>query len=98
MSRYIKVLRDNIIHIMGLEEYTVKEMADKCGISKGKLEDILYRKEKGLTLDTLERISNTMQIPISLLIGCDKVVNPNGGKNTAFYIMELKRKAVQRHE
>lgn len=95
MSGYIKILRDNIIYIMGMEEYTIKEMADKCGISKSKLEDILYT-TRGLTLDTLERMSDAMQIPISLLIGCDKVINPKSGNNATFYITELKRKAAQR--
>lgn len=69
MNQYLDFLRDNLLYIMGSEEYTLREMATRCNISVRKLCEILYREDKGIRLDTLDKISSGIGIPIGKLIG-----------------------------
>lgn len=75
MEEYIKTLGENLLDLMGQEKYTLDEMSRKCGISKRKLCQIIYREKKGISLGTLDRISCAIQMPISNLIGCNKLHN-----------------------
>lgn len=68
MEQYMKALRDNLNYIMGMEEYTNAEMAERCGISKRKLEEIIYLEDKGIHFSTLCRISESTGISIAALI------------------------------
>lgn len=68
MEEYMKAIRDKLLYIMGAEEYTNAEMAQKCGISKRKLEEIIYGEKKGIYLETLYRISKNTKISISELL------------------------------
>lgn len=53
---------------MGKDELTNEEMAKKCGISKRKLEEIIYRENKGLRIETLVKISDNLAISLPDLI------------------------------
>lgn len=69
METYMKNLGDYLNNIIGMEEYTIAEMADKCNISKRKLCEIVCREKKGIQFYTLVRISQALGTPISVLIG-----------------------------
>lgn len=53
---------------MGADELTNSQMAKKCGISTRKLEEIIYRENKGLRLETLVKISDNLAISLPDLI------------------------------
>lgn len=70
---YLDKLRDKLLDIMGAADYTMKEMSQKCNISERKLSEIINREPKGLCFSTLVRISDSLCIPISDLIGCENL-------------------------
>lgn len=53
---------------MGADELTNSQMAKKCGISTRKLEEIIYRENKGLRLETFIKISDNLAISLPDLI------------------------------
>lgn len=71
MKRYLLILANNLLYIMGKDELTVSQMAKKCGISKSKLEEIIYRENKGLRIETLVKISDNLAISLPDLITKD---------------------------
>ena len=68
MSRCIDNLKENLLHIMEVKDYTVFEMSVQCDISMRELQKIIGRNCKGIHLSTLERISKSLEMPISDLI------------------------------
>ncbi|MBD5495440.1 MAG: helix-turn-helix domain-containing protein [Lachnospiraceae bacterium] len=68
MKRYLNKLANNLLYIAGTDELTNAEMAKRCGISKSKLEEIIYRRNKGLRLETLVKISDNLAISLPDLI------------------------------
>lgn len=62
-------LKENLLYIMGMKDYTVLEMSIQCDISKRELQKIIGRNCKGIHISTLERISNSLEVPASDLIG-----------------------------
>lgn len=71
MKRYLHKLANNLLYIMGKDELTNAQMAKKCGISKRKLEEIIYRENKGLRIETLVKISDNLAISLPDLITKD---------------------------
>lgn len=63
--KVIAQLSGILLDEMGKEEYTIAEMAKKCGISERKLCDIIYKKDKGLMLETLMDICENAEIKYS---------------------------------
>lgn len=61
-ERVIERLSDILLGEMGKEELTISEMAVKCGISKRKLCNIIYKEKKGLLVETLLTICENMNI------------------------------------
>lgn len=61
-ARIIKKLSEIILYEMGKDELTNAEMAKKCGISKRKLEEIIYLENKGLYVETLMTICENLEI------------------------------------
>lgn len=94
MSKNLDNLRDNLLYIMGAEDYNIQEMSERCGISKRKLCEIINKESKGLNFSTLEKISNSLKIPISDLIG-ENTINKYGyeteKKKVCDYKEEIKR-------
>ncbi|MGN0480364.1 MAG: helix-turn-helix domain-containing protein [Lachnospiraceae bacterium] len=58
-------LSDIINYQMGADELTNAQMAKKCGISKRKMEEILYMENKGLRLDTFVKVCENLKIEYS---------------------------------
>lgn len=61
-ERVIAKLSDILLDEMGKDELTISEMAQKCGISKRKLCNIIYREKKGLLVETLLIICERLEI------------------------------------
>lgn len=61
-ERVIARLSDILLDEMGKEELTISEMAVKCGVSKRKLCNIIYREKKGLMVETLLTICENLNI------------------------------------
>lgn len=55
-EKVINKLSEILLYEMGKDELTNSQMAKKCGISKRKLEEIIYRENKGLRIETLVTI------------------------------------------
>lgn len=58
----VEKLSEIILYEMGKDELTNAEMAQKCGISKRKLEEIIYKEDKGLLLETFMNICDGINI------------------------------------
>lgn len=71
MKRYLRILANNLLYIMGKDEITVSQMAKRCGVSKSKIEEIIYKRNKGLRMETLVKISDNLTIPLPDLITKD---------------------------
>lgn len=61
-ERVIERLSDILLDEMGKDDLTIKEMAAKCGISKRKLCEIIYKEKKGLLVETLLTICDNLDI------------------------------------
>lgn len=61
-EKVIAKLSDIILDEMGRDELTIEEMAERCGISKRKLCDIIYKEKKGLLVETLLTICDNLKI------------------------------------
>lgn len=59
-EKIINKLADILLYEMGKDELTNTEMAKKCGISKRKLEEIIYKENKGLRIETLVMICRSL--------------------------------------
>lgn len=69
MSESFNNLKENLLRIMWAKDYTIWEMSVQCDISTSELEKIIGGKHKDIYLSTLERISNSLEVPIADLIG-----------------------------
>lgn len=59
-EKVINKLSEILLYEMGKDEITVSQMAKRCGISKSKLEEIIYRRNKGLRIETLVTICRNL--------------------------------------
>lgn len=50
---------------MGKEDLTIDEMVDRCGVSKRKFCEIIYKKHKGLYMETFLTICENLHIKYS---------------------------------
>lgn len=62
----VRVLSEIILYEMGKEDLTSREMAKRCGISKRKLDGIIYREDKGLTVGILLKVCKGVGIELCL--------------------------------
>lgn len=70
-TRVIARLSDILLDEMGREELTIGEMAVRCGISKRKLGEIIYREKKGLLLEILLTICESLKIDCAEILKSD---------------------------
>lgn len=80
MEQYMKALRENLYQAMSKRGWNLTELATQCGMSYENLHKILSRQSKSIGLDTLESISQGLNIPIDVLIG----VQGNNKKDADF--------------
>ncbi len=64
-ERVVKRLSEILLYEMGKDELTNAEMAERCGISKRKFEEIIYREPKGMLLETFLKICKNAGINVS---------------------------------
>lgn len=70
-------MKNNISKIFGERLLTIREVAEASGISKSTLTLIYYRKTKGIRFETVEKLCNYLQLPMSELFE----YKPNKGEN-----------------
>lgn len=65
VENVISNLSEILLYKMGRDELTLNEMAKKCGISKRKLCQIIYKERGGISLEILIRICENADIEYS---------------------------------
>lgn len=60
-------MKNNISKIFGERLLTIAEVAEASGISRSTLTLIYYRKTKGIQFETIEKLCNYLQLPMSEL-------------------------------
>lgn len=60
-------MKNNISKIFGERLLTIAEVAEASGISRSTLTLIYYRKTKGIQFETVEKLCNYLQLPMSEL-------------------------------
>lgn len=64
-EKVVKRLSEILLYEMGKDELTNAEMAKRCGISKRKFEEIIYREPKGMLLETFLTICQSLNLNAS---------------------------------
>lgn len=60
-------MKNNISKIFGERLLNIAEVAEASGISRSTLTLIYYRKTKGIQFETVEKLCNYLQLPMSEL-------------------------------
>lgn len=64
-------MKNNISKIFGERLLSIAEVAEASGISRSTLTAIYYRKTKGIQFDTIEKLCDYLQMPMSELFEYD---------------------------
>lgn len=70
---YLNSLRDNLYKYLREKDCSMLSLSKQCDISDKALGHILHRERDGIRLVTIVKISHGTVIPISVLIGEEKV-------------------------
>ena len=60
-------MKNNISKIFGERLLSIAEVAEASGISRSTLTAIYYRKTKGIQFETIEKLCDYLQLPMSEL-------------------------------
>lgn len=60
-------MKNNISKIFGERLLSIAEVAEASGISRSTLTAIYYRKTKGIQFETIEKLCDYLQVPMSEL-------------------------------
>lgn len=64
-EKVIARLSSILLDEMGKEDLTIDEMVDRCGVSKRKFCEIIYKEHKGLYMETFLTICENLHIKYS---------------------------------
>ena len=68
-------MKNNISKIFGERLLSIAEVAEASGISRSTLTAIYYRKTKGIQFDTIEKLCDYLQLPMSELFEYDPSIS-----------------------
>lgn len=69
----LKPLREHVYAKMRQRNWTLLHMSVACGVSVPTLNSILAKKNSNVSLSTILKISEEINIPVAKLIGCNEI-------------------------